>query len=116
MASSKGRSKPKKTDNSGGFKFLFLVTAFVITGMYCWANFYVFYSARLPGNVSIRLKENPDWDYCVINLDNIFPDTQDEMQSLLLGVESLEKQPELMSIIEKHKLLPQLFTANLGAI
>ncbi|MDD5092201.1 MAG: hypothetical protein PHQ23_14970, partial [Candidatus Wallbacteria bacterium] len=103
----------KPADQSeGNFKYLFLGLALLITASYCWANFYVFYSIRLPGRLEIAIKEGPDWEYCLINLDKIFPESQDEMQSLLLGVENLENRPVLRGIIEKNQVISKLFRKN----
>lgn len=104
MALSKVKSEPRRS-----YKTVFLISAVLISAVYGWANFHVFYSNRLPGKLEIMVKQNPGMSYSVINLDRIFPDSQDEMQSLLLGVEVLEKDPKLRAIIDHHKITSRIF-------
>lgn len=115
MASS--RAKPKTHEQSGGsWKTLFFLFAVAVAAGYFYSNFYVFYSTRLPGKLEISLKEKSEWNYCLINLDKIFPETRDEMQSLLLGVETLEKTPDLRKILDKYQVINKLFSKKSMAL
>ncbi|MDD2715465.1 MAG: hypothetical protein PHW04_06180 [Candidatus Wallbacteria bacterium] len=114
MASS--RVKPKTHDSSGSWKTIFFLFAVAIAAGYFYSNFYVFYSQRLPGKLEISLKEKSEWNYCLINLDQIFPDSKDEMQSLLLGVETLEKTPDLRKILDKYQVINKIFSKKSVAL
>jgi len=92
----------KEKNNS--FKTFFIISSTLILLVYIWMNFYIVYSKRIPGNFYFMTKEKAKGNIFFVNMDNLFPKKQKNIDSLMKGLNWLEEHQDLKKALEKKGL------------
>jgi len=64
-------------------------------------NFYLVYSQRIPGNFYIFKKRIATFDSFFVNMDSLFPNNNNNIDSLMKGLNWLENHKDLKNALEK---------------
>lgn len=91
-------------ENNNSFKTFIIISSTLLLLVYIWMNFYVLYSKRIPGNFYIMTKKRAKGDIFFVNMDNIFPKKQNNIDSLMKGLNWLETHKDLKQALEKKGL------------